>query len=224
MGDVHGNFGEVNKVINGNRKIKRIFQCGDFGYWPREHGTTYLNSRGKIKYYDQYCLFNKDVIVDWCDGNHEDHHAIIESGYKPDMKNPNTIYHKRGDYITLPDGRNILFMGGAYSIDKAHRVPGRDWFPEETITQKEIWDLPDVRIDIVISHTAPNEFVIRNDMKFTFPHDPSRDALSYILNKYKPSQWYFGHFHTFQHGNDGGCYWTALACAGSGLQWWCELK
>jgi len=65
---------------------------------------------------------------------------------------------KRGSVLKLPDKRNILFIGGALSIDKKQRTIGYDWFPQETISQKNIFELPDEKIDIVISHTAPKYF------------------------------------------------------------------
>ena len=51
--------------------------------------------------------------------------------------------------MALPDGRTVLFMGGALSVDKAWRTPGYDWFPEESITTGDLDRLPDVHVDIV---------------------------------------------------------------------------
>ena len=52
------------------------------------------------------------------------------------------------DLLGLPDGRIVLFMGGADSIDKKYRKIGFDWFPEELITQKDIYELPDTHGNI----------------------------------------------------------------------------
>jgi Icc-related predicted phosphoesterase len=118
-------------------------------------------------------------------------------------------------------------MGGAYSIDRESRVHRSElfgWFEEETISQKDIINLPDEHIDIVISHTCPNEFVI-SDYHISYGHDPSRDALSYILDKYRPRFWYFGHMHTFKQGINKGCKWTCLSGIGiNSHRWWIELE
>ncbi len=98
-------------------------------------------------------------------------------------------------------------MGGADSIDKKVRRIGVDWFPDEIIGQRDIFELPDVTVDIVISHTAPEEFDLGVQ---DLAGDPSRKALSYILEKYRPSLWYFGHWHISRSENDSGCRWHAL--------------
>ena len=40
--------------------------------------------------------------------------------------------------------------------------------------------------------------------------DSSQDALSIVLNKYKPSEWYFGHFHISLSRCYKNCKWVAL--------------
>ena len=146
-GDFHAEFGKVNQFINSMPLISTILQCGDFGYWPRFYNFNQGNKK---------LIKNKNVKIYWCDGNHEDFDSIKKIENNEIL--PNIFYMKRGSILTLEDGRKVLFIGGAYSIDKDARIPGDTWFPEEEITQKDIYDLPDEKIDIVISHTAPTEF------------------------------------------------------------------
>jgi len=210
-GDFHGEFGSVNTFLNKHPEIDTILQCGDFGYWP--------------KYPIRTTLKNKTTQIFWCDGNHEDHEAIkkiVDSGeIQPVFQN--VFYMPRGTVLVLPDFRKVLFMGGGLSIDKAYRIPGKSWFPEETITQKDIMNLPDDDIDIVISHTAPTEFNVI-DRHLEFMKDPSRDALSYVFKKYRPKLWYFGHMHLFKQGIYSGCKWTCLSGINLGQQWAIELE
>jgi len=111
-------------------------------------------------------------------------------------------------------------MGGAHSFDWKLRTPGFDWFPElELVTESDLENLPDKKIDIVISHTAPEEFY----MSFPPKEDPSRESLSYILKRYKPKLWFFGHFHIYDTGFDLGCRWTALADIESYFKNWVWL-
>lgn len=218
-GDLHGEFRFLNILLNKEREVKRVFQCGDFGWWPRWHGKSYIDLTGRRRKYDQYCLKNKEVPVYWCDGNHEDHECIKTIQDYKQMEN--VFYQKRGSTFTLEDGRVILFIGGAFSVDKLYRTLGYDWFEEEMITQRDIYELPEIKVDIIISHTAPVqfEFEYKSMMSLHFK-DPCRDALSSVFEKYKPSLWYFGHFHTYKTGFYDGCKWTALSCAGNGLKWW----
>ena len=99
-------------------------------------------------------------------------------------------------------------------------IPGVDWFPEEVISEKDVENLPDAQIDIVISHTCPREFeMLGDDMKV---NDSSRDALSVVMTRYRPQLWFFGHFHEYATGENHGCRWTALDMAGYS-NWWVNL-
>jgi len=228
-GDFHGRWGPVNILLN--KKRPDIFlQCGDWGWWPRFHNTKALSTGQdlrKRKPWNLYGLKLHDTKMYFCDGNHEDHwalKAILQQpvhGDPPEMGMKNLFYMKRGKTLTLPDGRVILFMGGADSIDKDSRMIGVDWFPDEIITQDDVYNLPDMKVDIVISHTAPNEFFSGLD---TYKiHEPCMDALSYILHKYVPDLWYFGHFHQFKEGKYLDTHWTALNMVPD-TGWWVKLK
>lgn len=209
-GDIHGNFGPLNTFMNKHKDhLDIILQCGDFGYWPRE-----------IFYY-QHPLKNGEIKIFWCDGNHEDHEEIKRIDESGEVY-PNVYYMKRGSVLVLPDGRKVLFIGGGLSIDKQYRTPGFDWFPEETITERDLINLPDDDIDIVISHTAPTEFNCI-DRHLEWMYDRSRDALSYVLRKYRPKLWYFAHMHLYKEGVFEGCKWTCLGAICLGHKWYCEL-
>lgn len=229
VGDIHADFSELNKLINKkqNKGLKMILQCGDFGYWPKCHNTTAIGrprygNTLKVKKWNFFSIKTHGVEVYFCDGNHEDHDSLDELNDDKTTLLQNVYFQKRGSYLTLPDGRNVLFMGGADSTDKDRRTPGYDWFPQETISQKDIYNLPDIKVDIVISHTCPIEFDIIRDND---PLEPaSRKALSYVLKKYNPSLWYFGHFHKFKPGKFGTTKWTALSHCWSGNRWWTELE
>jgi hypothetical protein len=205
VGDIHAEWGHLNSLIN-ERNPEIILQCGDFGFWPNYYPM-------RIK--------NGDCRIYWCDGNHEDHWAL------KDLTNnevaPNVFYMKRGSTLTLPDGRIVLFMGGADSIDKGYRTMGIDWFPEEVISWSDVKDLPEIKIDIVISHTCPLQFNV-DDVRHKHEklEDPSRHGLSYILNKYKPDLWYFGHWHYWRKGKFENCEWTRLSMPGR-TGWWEKL-
>ena len=52
---------------------------------------------------------------------------------------------------------------------------------------------------------------------------PSRDALSYVLDKYHPKLWYFGHMHIYDQNIYNGCKWTCLSGIGMDQKWWIPL-
>jgi len=211
-GDIHGNFARLNDLLNKKRPDLTIC-CGDFGYWPKILRGAY-DDISYIKTHGSKIL--------WCEGNHEDHWSLRDR--KTDELVPNIIYMPRGSTYKLDDGRTIMFMGGAESIDKAYRTLGRDWFPEETIKQKDLFNLPDVNIDIFITHTCPNELV--DTMKKFYEgkdFEPSNQALSQLWNMYKPKLWFFGHWHHYYDGQLDGTKWYALSYPGEGTRWWMWL-
>ena len=221
MGDIHGEFGKLNTWVNYKRP-DIILQCGDFGYWPkhitkreRKCGAPLVPKMHETKLY-------------WADGNHEDFWSLAERDDNETY--PNVFHMKRGSTLDLPDGRLVLFMGGAESTDRQWRVEqemaGGDkiWFAEERITEQDLSDLPDRRIDIVVSHAAPRDFDVfggEHDMR---QHDPSRMALSYVLHKYKKHRplWFFGHYHARVVGEYHGVKYFGLNMIGCS-DWWMPL-
>ena len=199
VGDLHNEFGFLNTLIN-RKKPDLVICCGDFGYWPNIKNVHQLS---EIKLHDCKLL--------WCDGNHEDHWSL-ENRTSNELA-PGVFYMPRGSTYKLNDGRNILFMGGAHSIDKDSRILGLDWFPEETISQKDMMNLPNINIDIFITHTCPSELVLELSKYYYGKNlESSNVALSNLWNIYRPELWYFGHWHKFKNGLlHNKTKWTALS-------------
>lgn len=242
-GDLHGYWRHLNTLIN-KKNPAIILQAGDFGYWPSYHNTRSIDTgkkewvEGDLNHpelvqlgysrrqitarWDQYGIKNHNTSIYFCDGNHEDHDALdyLCDGWEI---MPGVFFKKRSSTLTLPDGRVVLFMGGADSIDKKWRVQGKDWFPQELISYKDIDRLPDCKIDIVISHTCPEvgvHYLNHLEQKF---HDSSQAALTYVLEKYKPSLWFFGHFHQYKKFQFKDTVFYALDMASVGSTWWTWL-
>jgi hypothetical protein len=229
VGDVHAEWDILNKFIE-EENPDTILQCGDWGYWPAFDGKTELGdpvygAYGGLIGRTQWNLNdikNPNTKIHWCDGNHEDHWALKE--LIGDRENdsvetqPNCFYQSRCSTMMLPDGRRVLFIGGALSIDKEHRTEGVDWFREETISYSDFEHLPMCEIDIVISHTCPTSFLssLKTGAKID---DPSCEALEYVLDHYKPKQWFHGHFHQYKQGFTKGCHWTCLNQIGEPGAW-----
>ncbi|MCC5850179.1 MAG: metallophosphoesterase [Verrucomicrobia bacterium] len=209
LGDVHRQFEDVTRLIEAQRP-SLILQVGDLGYWPKKErrilrdGTVLGGT-----------LDTLGIPLHFCDGNHEDHAAL--RALEALEVFPNVFYQPRGSLLTLPDGRKVLFAGGARSIDREYRVVGEDWFAEEVLREHELEGFPDTEVDIVVSHTAPREFdpldLCHRD------RDPSRICLSWVLHRMRPKLWVFGHFHRQACGEWHGVKWISLGMAGQ-PQWW----
>ncbi|HRY13653.1 MAG TPA: metallophosphoesterase [Syntrophomonadaceae bacterium] len=213
VGDVHGAFERLNYLID-QEEPDIILQVGDFGYWPR------LEDQELVK------INTSRTRVYFCEGNNDDldHlNALVKTPGQPVEIAPNIIYMPRGSVLQLDDGRRVLFMGGAKSVDRWRRYEGWDWFPEEIITERDLAQLPDTSIDIVISHTCPEEFPIEKARRQKIKDiDPSRQMLSRVLHKYRPSLWYFGHWHTCGEGTYQDTTWVCLNWVRFSATW-CRL-
>ena len=124
-------------------------------------------------------------------------------------------------------------MGGALSTDKAYRKYRYDWYPEETITHADVLNLPDVHVDIIVSHTSPGHFKTElyehsedwrqsNSYWLEKFKDPSCLALDAVWEKYRPKLWFFGHYHLAKYGKYRDCRWFALNKE-SNTGWWTFL-
>lgn len=201
-GDVHGKWWLLNILI-ATEKPDIILQCGDYGWWPH------------IPDVDNTPLDYKETAIYWCPGNHENWDDLDERGTDITLMPDGSFYCPFGTTKVLPTGERVLFVGGAESIDKWHRIQGYSWWPQEIITEKEMLRLPDIDIDIVISHTIPTRFIkefgyMRYRDKY---NDPSCKALDIVFDIYKPKKWYSGHYHHRESNEIEGCKWEALADA-----------
>lgn len=248
IGDVHGEFGELNAFINReirqNRSMRAIaadwrargadlevliLQCGDFAfYWPGCNNDRAIHNEVPF-------LKNGLVPIYWCAGNHEDFDRL-DSLFTPESPASldNIAQLARGVYfcrfgacLDLDEQTRVLFAGGAESADKSERVPHKSWWPQESVDSADLDRLAHVpRAELVISHTAPAAFDLESQLGAAWSFDrthlyePSRHMLDEVLEKYHPRRWYFGHFHKAMRGRTDGCDWQCLNyLGGSGKSW-----
>lgn len=241
IGDVHGAFrGRLNPLIN-VQQPDIILAAGDFGFWPNwpkhlggEPSDPAKDIKGQMRNGNR-------CEIRWCDGNHEDHATLRRlsppGSLDPVEVGPNVFYQPRGSTFSLPDGRTVLFIGGAKSVDWRDRTEGEDWFPEEILLPQDLpGKIPEA--DIVISHTAPTVFPIqwddRPEARWDFSPDPSRQVLDRVFEEVRPQRWYFGHFHKYRRsavedcrwvrrGKLDECKWVGLGAAQGGGKWWVDI-
>lgn len=234
LGDVHGDFDDLNDFIHlkirkdktlaaiaarwkadGDDLQAMILQCGDFAwYWPRKWKPAIENKVGFLP--------SGRVPIWWIGGNHEDWDALDALGTQIVEVAKDVFYCPFGTTLRLSPEITVLFAGGAESIDKMARLrhmaggAPKIWWEQEGISDADLARLANVpRADWVISHTAPEVFDIDDQMRKTGEyvefHEPSRGMLNAVFEKYKPTRWFFGHFHHYLHGGTDGCKWEGLA-------------
>lgn len=116
-------------------------------------------------------------------------------------------------------GVSFLALGGAFSIDKYNRIPGKEWWPEETITMQEAEiACAGGHADVMITHDIPERFMIASLTKtdMLWPKDMVRSSnlhrslLQSIVDEVRPDRLIGGHYHTRQHGLLHGNDYTTI--------------
>lgn len=172
IGDTHGNNGYMKMVIEGqDYRDMEMVHVGDFG-------VGFIDMEQELKNLDALNDFMKErnIILHVVRGNHDNPHYF-------DGTYLNTNLKLHPDYTVLNiEGKNILLVGGAISID---RVPRRryntmeitqnhhsgkryHWEDEKFVLDRE--KLEGMRdINVVVTHTAPH-FAKPFDVKGKWPY------------------------------------------------------
>ena len=205
-GDTHGNFNRINYFCEKFETSKEDILCilGDAGI------NYYLN---KKDYMLKQVLQDMPITFFCIHGNHEERPFNI-STYITKKWNGGTVYYeeefpnilfaKDGEIYNI-NGKSILVIGGAYSVDKEYRLlKGWSWFKDEQ-PNKEIVKYIEKQItkqrhfDIVLTHTCPIKTEPRH-MFLPFIDQSKVDKttellLQRIADWITFDSWYFGHFH-----------------------------
>jgi Icc-related predicted phosphoesterase len=190
IGDVHAKFLEYQFLIS-DCEIPSI-QVGDFG----------------IGFND----WNAPPIVEMVAGNHR-----FIRGNHDNL----SVCKKTVQWI--PDGTvegNMMFVGGAWSIDRPWRTEGVDWWPDEELSIVELTAMIDTFVEtkpeIMVTHDCPHSvadlILLRNGGGHK-PNYPTRtgQALEMMFAQHQPKIWIFGHWHiNFDYIHNG----TRFICLG----------
>lgn len=212
-GDTHRDFYRIQDFCIANQTTTDdvIIICGDSGInYHCDDRDDYLKQKlAKLPI--------KFLIVH---GNHEERAWNIgsyECGYIKvgntqilawyEREYPNIIFLGDSEMKIIND-KKILFLGGAYSIDKPFRLANKyKWFPSEQMSEYEMHQVlfnlnsnADFRkVDYIISHTCPlryepTEYFIPEidqstvDKRTEIFLDSVEDLMEY-------NTWFCGHFH-----------------------------
>jgi predicted phosphodiesterase len=119
---------------------------------------------------------------------------------------------------------DIMYVGGAWSIDHAYRTPGYDWWDTEQLSAREWETIIDIykvtKPRIMVTHDAPidvsYEMFIKTGLAMggreakQIPNE-TNVALQEMFEYHKPEYWIYGHWHITQKLNFRG---TNFICVG----------
>lgn len=96
---------------------------------------------------------------------------------------------------------SLFWLGGAWSIDRAWRVEGRDWWPDEEVGYLAGCDALTAYIAakprVMISHDGPESLFSEGGPMGIRGYRKSGTAnlLQAMLEAHQPEAWFFGHHH-----------------------------
>lgn len=153
-GDWHLHLGWAPRAVEeaGQAGAELLIHLGDFGIWRGGHGAQYLAAvDGAAR--------DAGIEVWVVPGNHEDYDLIDElplDGRGRAVAAPSVRLLGRGDRFDL-DGVTFVAVGGAVSVDRGSRVPGRSWWAQEALSavEEERIVAAAVPTDVMLLHDAP---------------------------------------------------------------------
>ena len=203
-GDTHGEVSRFVKIHRefGLGKGDTLVVAGDFGciFGLGRRDEEKLDALSRLPY-----------TILFLDGNHEcfpklyDYPEEMWQGGRAHRIRPNLLHLARGQVFEL-EGLSVFTMGGGYSIDVALRLPGVSWWPQEMPSEAEYAEAwanlqrHDNRVDILISHAAPEETMERFIQMGVISHRFLQEArlngfLEEVRRKVAHRHYYFGHMH-----------------------------
>lgn len=206
VGDIHGNFNEYsfyNLGVGRTRHMgdpvppERSIQVGDFG----------------IGFYTPYW---HESVRDWMNAN-KGHRFIRGNHDDPAMCKTMPGYIEDGTI----EG-DVMYVGGAWSIDKEWRTPGIDWWPDEELSYEELDKLVtkfgQVKPRVMITHDCPTEVAWEMFLSKGLGLGDNKqiktrtgEAFQAMFDIHKPELWVYGHWHNTRRTNIKG---TEFQCLG----------
>lgn len=212
-GDTHGDLTFAATVIeHAVQRRAEIIQAGDWGYyWP---GST-----AKVKVLSD-ALVTHEVTLRFVDGNHDEHPRLRKhvSACAATHVAPRLIYQPRGSVHEDEDGTRFLFLGGAPSIDRAHRVEGRSWWPEEVIAPEEFERARSAEgpIHVLVTHDAPGfppGFSAKGSPDYRRAQALSMKHIDKLIRHHRPELHIHGHWHRkYERQHVTGTHVVGLDC------------
>jgi hypothetical protein len=214
LGDTHGDLDFAKSAAKLARAHRaEIIQLGDWGFiFP---GSPQLEALSRI-------LVKLGVTMRFVDGNHDDHPSLKKLRGRTHSRGvtiaKNVIYQPRGSVHEDEEDTRFLFLGGAPSIDRAGRIEGESWWPEETITQAEFKRALSARgpIHVLVTHDAPAfppDLAARGSRSYQSAQALSMKCIDALIRKHRPSRHFHGHWHVkYENRHDVGTVITGLNC------------
>jgi len=215
-GDFHANVkGEMEFIsenallkkykVNLYKKINYHIILGDTGFlWPgnEEAESIIYMELAKRPFPVLYVAGNHEPVLGRTDLPELDM-GIGEKAVLVRSEEPFIAYLKRGKIYNI-ENHKFLVLGGALSIDKIYRTPGKSWWEQEYWSDDEKTAISGLlekenNFDYVLSHTGPsriNRAINNIDSEYMPKIKDEVSTLNEVIDaKITCKQWFCGHWH-----------------------------
>ena len=201
-GDTHRDFSRLYKLEENNDDMLIVLGDAGINYYLNEEDIRYKEYLKKFKL-KIFCIR----------GNHEERPENINTYKETEMFGgkvfieedyPGLIFAKDGETYNI-DGKSVLVIGGAYSVDKEYRLLyGYKWFKDEQLTKEAMNTILEKvkgkHFDIVLTHTCLYKYEPREVFMLGLDQSKIDKTMEYFLDEIEENisydKWYCGHYHT----------------------------
>lgn len=224
-GDWHGSTDwAIKQVRIANRLgISRVMQLGDFGLWDHTvGGVRYLDALNEV------CR-KLGLQVWWLDGNHENFNSLEQYVSRAPRDahghvyiRSHILYCRRGHSWTS-NGKSMMSVGGAVSIDRMLRNVDESWWPQEQLREDQLLAACAKRVDYLFTHDCPSNIPYKGQLYVDADSDDHRRRMDVLGRAVRPTMWFHGHMHQqcdymFPH-DDGATRVFGLDCDYTNGNW-----
>jgi len=185
IGDVHGYYNQYERLI---KTHSNTIQVGDMGV-----GFKKTLSNGEVMFFANPS--HKNMVKSgarFIRGNHDN----------PNVCKKHSQYIHDGTIEDTPLGK-MMFIGGAYSIDKEYRTKDYDWWEDEELSYQELSKMIDkyleVKPDVMVTHDCPESILAYIHSHHFGINTRTGQALDNMFSLHQPKIWVFGHHHKKFH-------------------------
>ena len=214
-GDIHGDVFNLWERVARNEDEEQItnkdllFILGDMAF----EFYSFYSQDAKLHYNDietqkEVKSINIQPTIICVQGNHDvpfkEMHGNRIKKFGANMIESNGIYFcENGEVLTIND-KTFLVIGGAYSVDKQHRLANNyPWFENEELNfdeMKNIYEkVKNKKFDYVLTHTCPySEMPKEVFLKFVNQKEVNNKTelfLEKVKNNIDYKHWFCGHWH-----------------------------
>lgn len=203
-GDLHGGI-DIHRLFPSAFPEGRTLTKDDYLIVAGDFGLVWNFSMEELSWLDW--LEDRPWTTLFVDGNHENHEALSAMpqeqwhGGKVHRIRNSVLHLMRGQVFDIC-GNTVFTMGGATSVDRAMRVEGESWWPQEMPSTAEYAEAEanlaahNWCVDYVITHCCATRMLdALYDGDIWQGSDELTDWFDMLEHRLLFKHWYFGHHH-----------------------------